>query len=461
VKLRLILFLSSLPLLAHAAPVFPDIADSWEREAIEFLTERGILEGYPDPEGGPEDSLFRPDQPANRAEFVTALLKSKGGARPVRRRCFRDVPRRAWFAPYVCAALRRGIVEGFPDHRFHPERTVNVAEALTMILRLEGRKFPIPPRRPWYAPYLEFASEEGIFQAHRALPWTPITRARMAELLANALRLAEGKGNGHWSSVRSSRGCGRAVPASPPTFISIDGTEQPVIVVVPEHERPDIPHRLIVAFHGRTNSAEEVRSYYGLEEASSDTLLAYPQGLEAGGGTYRWSLPGERGKELWGLRLFNILTRMLAEQYCLDLDKIYTVGHSLGAWMANTAACAEGGIVRASATVGGTMASLPCKGPAAAMLLHNPEDDLVSIRGGEQTRDGRLRENACSTDSIPVEPQEFHCQRYLECSTGNPVLWCPHELHTNANGTYYPHQWPEGVGKEILDFFHGLEEVRS
>jgi polyhydroxybutyrate depolymerase len=69
------------------------------------------------------------------------------------------------------------------------------------------------------------------------------------------------------------------------------------------------------------------------------------------------------------------------------MDRITVVGHSLGAWMANTIACVRGDVVMASATVAGDSVNTTCTGPAAAMIIHNPKDNLAPFSGAAKDSD--------------------------------------------------------------------------
>jgi polyhydroxybutyrate depolymerase len=147
---------------------------------------------------------------------------------------------------------------------------------------------------------------------------------------------------------------------------------------------------------------------------------------------------------------------LMGETYCIDMDRVFVVGHSLGAWMSNTVACVRGDAVRASATVGGDMAFTHCHGPAAALIAHNPNDNLAAFWGSERVRDLRIEENFCAADTQPVASTDLNCIRYDECTEGNPILFCPHNENNNWKGDYYPHVWPDSMAEETIRFFGGL-----
>jgi len=181
-----------------------------------------------------------------------------------------------------------------------------------------------------------------------------------------------------------------------------------------------------------------VRSYYGLDRAADDAIVVYPAALDNGKGSFSWTGPDDVKGFPNDVLFFDAIVERLANQYCIDMDRIYVVGHSLGAWMANSVACLRGDVVRASATVGGDSIFTACNGPAAAFIMHNPDDNLSSFTGAERLRDMRLQTNACEMESKPVSPEEFLCQEY-KCDGGNTVVWCPHEIDEDEDGTVYPH----------------------
>jgi uncharacterized protein YkwD len=85
---------------------------------------------------GYHDGNFEPERTVNRAEMVKMLMDATYFS-PIGMEfnaCFSDVFNQ-WFAPYVCVARRKGWVTGYGDGSFRPERTVNRAEAVTLTAR--------------------------------------------------------------------------------------------------------------------------------------------------------------------------------------------------------------------------------------------------------------------------------------------------------------------------------------
>ncbi len=438
-------FCSNLPTgFAQTAVPFPDTQDTWfrYRDAISGLQERGIIGGYP-------DGTFRPDAPINRAELLKIVFKGHT-LTAANRRCFSDINPDAWYAPYVCTAERRGIIDGYPDGTYKPEQTVNFAEAIKIILRAYGREITEEGGANWFAPYVKELDDNDILPKHAYIPWDTLTRARAADLIWRVIRYDE-----EGIVFRFSPGCGRAPPSQIAMSLQVEGQERKFLTTIPESYIYHDPIPLVVAFHGRTNSNEEVRAYYKLDSNIRDAVIVYPAALSNGNGSYSWADAGDGATQLRDIAFFDALVSFISEKYCIDMDQLFVVGHSLGAWFSNSVACVRGDVIRASATVGGDSIMTNCAGPSAAMIIHNPSDTLAPFSGSVRNREQRVKENACSWETVPVEPQAFKCVSHGECAD-NPVLFCPHENDIDGRGQYYPHNWPRDTGKFIADFFQSL-----
>lgn len=108
---------------------FMDVAnDSWYNEEISTLVQAGVLSGY-------EDGTFRPDQPVTRAELATILVRVQGGSASAGNTTFSDTDRH-WAEGYISSAVTAGLVYGYEDGTFKPNRSITRAEAVTMMNRL-------------------------------------------------------------------------------------------------------------------------------------------------------------------------------------------------------------------------------------------------------------------------------------------------------------------------------------
>jgi thiol-disulfide isomerase/thioredoxin len=88
---------------------------------------------------GYPDGTFGPERPINRAEMMKILVEGQGVTPDANtyKECFPDVGTE-WFAPYVCYAQTQGWVNGYPDGTFKPARNVLNVEAVKMILNAKG-----------------------------------------------------------------------------------------------------------------------------------------------------------------------------------------------------------------------------------------------------------------------------------------------------------------------------------
>ena len=112
---------------------FSDLAKTpWARTAVDELLGAGIVKGT-------ASGKFDPLGSVTRAEFTKMLVLADGleplasGSLP-----FTDVARSAWYAPYVRAAYRAGLVGGVGAGRFAPDAVVTRAQAAVMLSRLPG-----------------------------------------------------------------------------------------------------------------------------------------------------------------------------------------------------------------------------------------------------------------------------------------------------------------------------------
>jgi polyhydroxybutyrate depolymerase len=256
-------------------------------------------------------------------------------------------------------------------------------------------------------------------------------------------------------TIRSS-GCDVSPPKVPPAALTVDGRERSVFLVAGDAD-PKTPHDLVIAFHGRTTSNMQARAYYDLETyAQRPTIFVYPVGLATEAGSRSWNDAGDPAGQLRDYELFDVMLLRLARLYCIDLGRVFAVGHSLGASFVNNLACARGGKLRGIATVAGDISPADCGGPVAAILFHSTHDEIVSIRRGEAARDRLLAVDGLRGPPAPLPSRDLNCVRYGPSEADAPVVWCAHARTTTQRGNYYPHQWPQEAGMLIMAFFASL-----
>ncbi len=165
-----------------------------ENAGIAVLSQIGAVEGNP-------DGRFHPERQLNRAEFVKIALLSKGIDVGGGESCFPDVRSSDWFSPYVCEAKTRGIVQGNPDGLFHPERPVNFAEAVKILVELYDFELPVAKaneRWAWYRPYILAAGDRGLLFNQNMDAAAFLTRGQMARIAAAFVADAQGELDLYW-----------------------------------------------------------------------------------------------------------------------------------------------------------------------------------------------------------------------------------------------------------------------
>jgi len=182
---------------AYAA-VFSDVASNHPNyNAINYLYEKGVIQGY-------SDNTFRPEQKVNRAEALKIILLGSGILVPEiqQQDIFPDVLYSAWYAKYALKAKNLGIIKGDDvTGYFRPGDNVILAEALKILLKANNKTVNQPtsnpyldvPKDSWFAPYFDYAIKAGLLDqktTDNVYPATPVTRAMLAELM---YRLATSK----------------------------------------------------------------------------------------------------------------------------------------------------------------------------------------------------------------------------------------------------------------------------
>jgi len=135
-----------------------DVSDKNTKDAVMRLAAFGIVNGM-------EDGKYHPDEKVTREQFarllVTALgmeSAAKAGAGHV---SFKDVAPSRWSAGYISVAAGQGLIKGYPDGTFKPEKEVSYAEAITMLVRALGYKDEFLPGK-WPGNYLAKAAEKEV-----------------------------------------------------------------------------------------------------------------------------------------------------------------------------------------------------------------------------------------------------------------------------------------------------------
>ncbi|MHB1125995.1 MAG: S-layer homology domain-containing protein [Bacillota bacterium] len=165
-----------------------ELQSSWPY--VRYLVNAGAATGYP-------DGTFRPQEGTTRAQVAKIITLLAGW--PLEKPevpTFRDVPSNHWAYPYVETAVKRGILKGYSNKTFLPNRLINKAELAVTSLRFTGKEpEPTIPRffndvttDHWAYPAIAAAVDAGMLNwaDGKVEPDAPATRARTAKALAVA-----------------------------------------------------------------------------------------------------------------------------------------------------------------------------------------------------------------------------------------------------------------------------------
>lgn len=255
-----------------------------------------------------------------------------------------------------------------------------------------------------------------------------------------------------------SAGCGLAATAGVTTeTIRVGTLDRTYVLSIPEGYDPNRAYPLLLAWHGRTGSGTNFRNRDGgggVEEAADGGgIFVYPDGLPV---TSDATDTGWQDTD-FGSRdylLFDALVEEMSETLCVDPDRIFSYGHSFGAYMTQGLACRRPGVMRGIAGVAGGppyRSGMPCPmGGETAVWMHNAVmDETVDFEErGIPARDYWVGANHCDSTTTPLDTADF-CVAYDGCDA--PLHWC-------APPTGFGHSFPSYSWDAIWAFFTALPE---
>lgn len=180
-------------------PVYTDISGHFAQSAIQYVTRSCNVTGYPITS---TRSLFKPDNPINRAEWVQMIISCEGSTvPPITESPFIDVPNNEWYSAALSYAKSKDWIDGYADGRYRPARDINRAEAITVALKSKyvlqqigdiPTFFKDVPKDIWYRKFASFAAMKGYVFGYKTIEGvftgnfggaSPLTRGEAAVIL--------------------------------------------------------------------------------------------------------------------------------------------------------------------------------------------------------------------------------------------------------------------------------------
>ena len=257
----------------------------------------------------------------------------------------------------------------------------------------------------------------------------------------------------------NSAGCGKASGTGLQTrMMTVAGKTRRYLRFIPPTYDPAKPLSLVVGLHGSCKRegalacATAMRETMGLEaKAAGNAVFIYPQALDSAEGgevSFRW----DTKMDSEDFAFFDMLVSQAEENLCIDKDKLFVSGFSLGARFTSMLGCYRGDTIRAIAPLAPGMnaatlplAAGPCKGEVAVWEALG-DQDAEHREGSLLVRDYYRTMNGCSATLKATTPAG--CQAYEGCRTEVPVTWC-----TYAGG----HTWPTIGANGVWKFFAGFQ----
>ena len=169
----------------------PDL-DSGVSSHLNARDHLAYVSGYP-------DHTFGPDRDLTRAEaaqmFYNLLLDQKISDRTV----YSDVSDQAWYSDAVQALSSLGVVEGYPDGSFQPDRSITRSEFVAMAIRFANpasacdTAFTDVTEQDWFHDAVSCAAQYGWLTGYpdgSFRPYDPISRAEVTTVVNRMLNRA-------------------------------------------------------------------------------------------------------------------------------------------------------------------------------------------------------------------------------------------------------------------------------
>jgi murein DD-endopeptidase MepM/ murein hydrolase activator NlpD len=171
-------------------------------EAVKFLHQKGTISGY-------EDASFQPDRASSRIETLKIVFNGLDvDLSDVSLVVYKDTQAGQWYTPFLSAASRLGIVQGYSDGNFKPTVSMNRVEFLKVLFSTLAEQDDLDvnvdsdvkrdpyrdvSRSAWHAPYVQFSKEYNLFPGvgHDFDPSQEITRLEVATVIYRLLAVIQ------------------------------------------------------------------------------------------------------------------------------------------------------------------------------------------------------------------------------------------------------------------------------
>lgn len=176
-----------------SVPSFTDTQNHWAESYVSELIKLGLADGT-------SEDTFEPDRSITRAEFVKIIVNAlllTGEIKDLitNKNTFSDVPSDLWATPYIETAKAVGLVQGYSNQEFAPDKSISREEAALILSKLidvepvvlsSESHFSDVPDGEWYSGSISTLKTLGIFDGYENGSFGlghSITRAESAKVI--------------------------------------------------------------------------------------------------------------------------------------------------------------------------------------------------------------------------------------------------------------------------------------
>jgi polyhydroxybutyrate depolymerase len=259
-----------------------------------------------------------------------------------------------------------------------------------------------------------------------------IKRSAMRRAVVGALLVCGGLVN----ASAASGACDGLVPPSGPVTLEVASARRMFVVRVPSAADGRAPLPVLFAFHPFGMNAQYIQSRVS-SRVWPEAIMVYPEGLPRGGapGPSWQGRAGEHGDQ--DLLFFDAMLAWLGERACVDEKRVFVLGYSNGAGLANLLACERPDAIAGVALAAGRPTCAPVR-PAPVVIGHGTRDATIGYEQAIAASQAWSKVNGCSAPPRAGTPG---CFAASSC-TGAPVILCTHQ----GGHEYSPPFTREAVG---------------
>jgi hypothetical protein len=156
-------------------------SDYWALSYIVGLSNESIMNGY-------ANGKFKPADNISRMEFAKLVVRSMGwGLVTPEQQSFDDVSKDCWAYSFVETAQRHGVLDGYGNRRFRPDKPISRAEIAKIFAIAKGLKATTANDQfsditdSWAKGYINACTEYGIVNGYANKRFKPEANAKRAE----------------------------------------------------------------------------------------------------------------------------------------------------------------------------------------------------------------------------------------------------------------------------------------